>query len=517
MQKDYRHRTCGIHATGLLLGLILTIFPGGRDCGIRGTQASFYPTDDSGNPAVPLSAPSAIIPLPHIIRTTERSEQSRSPYLSGLSSSSRCSRKVTQSARGLGTVHIEATGSSSKPSILGDRRDETGGLFFVRHSDLVNRRGWHFEHAYGDQNAKLDELILSSNRFSFSNTKMRGITGVAHKGRTHVSWAVGNVGKLSGSDANQFELTDEDISGFGINHRLNRRWQLSAQLWTVSGGETAEYQSLATVARYADTESRSSYSVHLINDSNSQLGVWFDMDLTRDKWRHLYSLYRFDSDLVWSTVNLPDDRQGAYWQTEYEFSDFVWSGGLELEQTNLDQDKARAGHIKTRGFSNFAQAFSNITKVKGQVSAEEQRSYAGLTGKEARRVKLGVSLEQQLGIGESRFDVLWSTTYAETNPQDTVHMCWDQDWRLMDKHKLTTRIALDKHTQDRNEAIYPAAAFILSRSMSRKIELTSSLYYVIDDERSPRDMNPWVWCNGQIGCLHGTGGSVWMAMKASLD
>lgn len=511
------HRKCEISATGLLLGLLLILFPGGRDCGITGARAAPYSTDESSTSTVPLAAPSAVIPLPHIIQATESDAQSTSPYLAGLSSSSRCPTKVAQSAHGLGMLQVEATGASSKPALLNNRRDETGGLFFLRHSNLVNIGGWRLEQGFGDQYAKLDELVLSSNRFSFANTKMRGVTGVAHNNRTHISWAFGNLGELRGSDSNQFEVADEDISGIGINHQLNRYWQVSAQLWTVNSRETTEYQSLATVAQYTDTENQYGYSVHLINDSDRRLGVWFDMDVTRDKWRHLYSIYRFDPKLAWATVSLPDDRQGAYWRTEYTLSNLTWSGGMELEQSNLDQDPARAGHLTTRGFGGLTRTLSETTTVKGRVHAEDRRSYADLSGEEAQSVQLGLSLEQLLRVGQSRFDFLWSTTHTTVEPKDTIHLCWDQDWNLMETNKITTRLALDRHTQNDSEEFYPGAAFIFSRPLANKIEFISSLYYVMDAPSSPMDMKPWSWCDGQVGCVHGTGGSVWLAMKASLN
>lgn len=513
------YRTCAIVLLGISLAFMLMPLPGGKVCGIMNAYAEELPSS-SENP-IPFSLmdnSSELIPLPQIIRPYEDTTQTESPYLSGLSSTSRCSTKVGQTTRGLGNLQIEASSGFSEPAPLSNRRDEKEGLFFLRHSGLLRRGGWRLEQAIGDQNANLGEDILSSDHFTFTQTKMRGISGVAHNGSTQLSWAFGNVGKLVGSDTSHLEVTDDMLSGVGVSQRIDHHWQLSAQLWTVSDKEATKYQSLATAAQYTDPENQYDYSMHLINDSNRGVGVWFDMNINRDRWHHIYSLYRFSPNLLWSTVTLPDDKQGAYWKTEYTLSDTVWSGGFELEQTNLDQDITREGHVKSRGFGSVTRTLDERMSLQGQLQAEDSRSYAGLTTDETQAVRLGLSLARQLDIGLSRFDVLWTSTLSELSPQETWHLCWDQDWQFKDIiNKITTRLAVDRRTNEESEVIYPAAAFILSHPVFRQVEFVSSLYYVVDTASAPNNMKPADWCNGQLGCSHGTGGSVWLAMRAPLD
>ncbi len=497
---------------------MLMLIPGGKVCGVRSARAEELPSSSENPiPSALMDTSNELIPLPQIIRPSDDTTQAESPYLSGLSSSSRCPTKVAQSTRGLGNLQIEATSSFSEPAPLSNRRDEERGLFFLRHSGLLRGGGWRLEEAIGDQNANMGENFLSSKRFTFAQTKMRGISGVAHNSSTQLSWAFGNVGKLVGSDASHLEVSDEILSGVGVSQRFDHHWQLSAQLWTVSDKGTAKYQSLATAAQYIDPENQYGYSIHLINDSDRGVGVWFDMDVTRDRWHHIYSLYRFSPELLWTTVALPDDKQGAYWKTEYTLSDTVWSGGFELEQTNLDQDITREGHIKRRGFGSVTRTLDEGMTLNGELQAEDLRSYAGLPTDETQAVRLGLSLEYQLAIGLSRLNALWTSTFREVRPQETWHLCWDQNWRITEINKITTRLAVDRRTNAESEVIYPAAAFILSHPVSHKVELVSSLYYVMNTESAPINMNSADWCSGQLGCSHGTGGSVWLAMRASLD
>jgi hypothetical protein len=284
-------------------------------------------------------------------------------------------------------------------------------------------------------------LIGASYRFPLPSSLALGGTAVASSAEREVRVMGGGLGRIDGFSGQAFTRVPGQLAGVGYLERFGERLQLAGQAYSVRGAEfTPDHDTYALAAAYARSLT-GQYKLQWLRDSLGRDGGWLEGDEVALGLRHRFGVYRFEPRLLWTDVQIANDQQGAYWRGDYRSLALTVSGGLEVNESNIDNDPMRSGNLSRLGYGTVSYRVNRVTSVGATLSLQAL-SPRGLTP-ESNRIYSGsayVSYRSDLGV--TRLDL----QRAESNPEisqgeEVTSISLNQDWNAFDPLRVSTQLA----------------------------------------------------------------------------
>ncbi|MGI9333569.1 MAG: hypothetical protein ACR2RL_10480 [Gammaproteobacteria bacterium] len=320
---------------------------------------------------------------------------------------------------------------------------DTGGLRFALGQDgFALNETWLADSTLGDSRATTDRDVSSSFRFTLPSSILRGATTRIYSDESEFRFSAGQVGRYSGVASLSFEDSGGFLWGLGASHDLGENWSLGVQGWTLSDDGTIEdHTSLAGVVQYDDREGPGRLQLRALQDSEGNLGVWFDGDTLVSRWRHRYGVFRFEPDLLWTDVQVVDDRQGFYWRGDRRSFRRSWSLGVDFEQTNIESDPGVSGTNTGRAFLNLGWRLKRRTSVGGFANVQFQGPASGIDSDSTQAYSLSGFVNHQFPVGTTRLQADVDGIRGGGDSSTGYGLTWDQEWKQGFLDRLDTTVA----------------------------------------------------------------------------
>jgi hypothetical protein len=284
-------------------------------------------------------------------------------------------------------------------------------------------------------------LIGSSYRFPLPSSLAVGGTSVVSSAEREVRVVGGGLGRIDGFTGQAFTRVPGQLAGIGYLERFGERLQLGGQAYSVRGtGFTPDHDTYTLAAGYARSPT-GRYKAQWLHDSLGHDGGWLEGDEVALGLRHRFGVYRFEPGLLWTDVQIANDRQGAYWRGDYRSLALTASGGLEVDQSNVDNDPTRAGNLSRLGYASVNYRVDRVTSVGGTLSLQAL-SPRGLTAESNLIYSATGYVSYRSGLGVSRVDLQRAASHPEVSPGDEVtSVSLYQDWTTLSPLVVSTQLA----------------------------------------------------------------------------
>ncbi len=301
--------------------------------------------------------------------------------------------------------------------------------------------GWLADSAIGVVRTPPSFLVNSSYRIFLPTSLVSGATTVAADGRRQVIAFAGHVGRLEGSAVQTFDPTTGTLAGAGYSQRFGN-WNVGGQAIALRGNAEVRDHTAATVAaEYGFQGGLRHHKAQLVVDDDSNVGAWFDGDLTTGRLRQRFGLFHLDPELAYGDGAIANDQRGAYWRGDYHMLRYTLSGGADLGETNLRGDPRRAATRSASAYGTFSLRIDRNLTVGGGLTLARAHSRFTLSAR-ATTVSGNAYAAWSNALGLSRLDLTafrGTSTGVPDNIQDRVS--WSQDWPDLGWTHLTSTVS----------------------------------------------------------------------------
>lgn len=367
---------------------------------------------------------------------------------------------------------------SADALMIHDRQDDhsEGGRVLLRQNGLVINDTWQVDSQIGHFRSTTPRLISTSYRIHLPSTLLQGVDASIFNEQTELLLAAGEIGALEGTAAKRFETTQGGIQGAALTHFLNDRWQVGTQFWNTSDPDVGDsHQSYGGVLQYAPADQSQQQQLHVLADSNGKTGLWYDGELSIGRWRNYLGVYYLQPDLQWTDVLINNDREGAYWRSDYRSFRWQWTLGSDVAKNNLDNDPNLVGTITTQSYANGSWRFRRDTLLGASLSLHTSNADSGMASGDALAYAIKSYVSQNFFFGTSRIQ---TEIDIQDNPDaDTqaYSLLWDQVWAVPYMRNLSTYA---KYVINEDDADEIEMQLILEKNVGADFWLRASAQYI---------------------------------------
>jgi hypothetical protein len=316
-----------------------------------------------------------------------------------------------------------------------------GGRLTLFQTGLALTERARADNALGVVRVLPSALIGSSYRFPLPSSLAVGGTAVVSSAEREFRVMGGGLGRIDGFSGQAFTRVPGQLSGIGYLERFGERLQLGGQAYSVRGAQfMPDHDTYALAAAYARSLT-GRYKVQWLHDSLGHNGGWLEGDEVALGLRHRFGVYRFEPGLLWTDVQIANDQQGGYWRGDYRSLALTVSGGLEVNQSNIDDDPMRAGNLSRLGYATVNYRVDRATSVGGSLSLQSL-SPRGLTPESNQIYAATAFLAYRSDFGISRIDLQRGESNPEISQGDEVtSVALNQDWTTFAPLAVSTQLA----------------------------------------------------------------------------
>jgi hypothetical protein len=362
--------------------------------------------------------------------------------------------------------------------MIHNRQDECseGGRVLLRHNGLVLNDTWQADSELGHFRSRTPRLISTSYRIYLPSTLLQGVGSSIYNEQTSLFLTAGDIGALEGTAAQRFQTTQGGVQGAGLTHMLDDRWQVGAQFWNTDHPEVGgSHQSYAGVVQYAPEDQRQLHQLHILADSGGKAGLWYDTELPIGRWTNYLGAHYLEPDLQWTDVIINNDREGAYWRTDFRSFRWQWTLGSDVSKNNIENDPDLAGTITTQSYVNGSWRFRRDTLLGASANINTSKADSGTASGDALGYTLKNYVSQNFFFGTSRFQ---AEIDIQDNPEDETRgysLLWDQVWKVPFVRNLSTSVEYVIREDDADEV---DMQLVVEKNFSTDFWLRASGQYI---------------------------------------
>jgi hypothetical protein len=306
----------------------------------------------------------------------------------------------------------------------------TGGTVTLYNTGLALGGSWLADSSAGVIRTAHDSVISSSYRVQLPSSLLGGVLGTVRDPDSSLTLTAGSRGRLTGTAVFQFESEPGELLGVSASQRLDPRWTIHGQLWSLNGDpRIPDHQTVATAARYLAPDGSRSLQLNALGDSEGNLGLWADAYRYFGLWKHRVGAFRLDPGLLWTDALIANDQQGVYWRADVLRQRYNASLGLEASQTNIDDDPAVTGIDVIQGFASGSYRVDRLTSVGATLDLVDTRQGSGLQAAALpRTVSTRVYATRTFPVGQGRFEVFHQDTSSSQRSDEQTQFTWFHVW-----------------------------------------------------------------------------------------
>ncbi|MCI0399902.1 MAG: hypothetical protein L0Z68_01160 [Gammaproteobacteria bacterium] len=393
-----------------------------------------------------------------------------------------------------GTLSVDVLGKYVINDSTENGEDRLGDSFTLRQEEFALTNRLQMDNFLGDARAVTNPLISQTFRFNLPSSIIRGGSSAVYSENTEFRVTGGLVGRLDGVAIPTFENLGDTLWGLGVTHGFEKNWSVGLQGWSLNDNPVIpNHESVAGGIEYASDEARQRHQLHSLYDTTGHLGFWYDGDSWIERWRHRYGLFRFDPALLWTDVQIANDREGLYWRAENRTFRRDWTTGIDYVKTNIDANPTLAGQKLGTGFLSTAWRVRRRTQLGGIANLALQRSGAGLPSNGSDTYQLTGFLDQGTRLGQSRLQLVFGEAFIDQDPDvQNYQITWDQEWAVPATHRLGTTVSFEREEEDGDETNRTRLQGTYARDITTNLNVNGSANLVVTDGDSAgdgRDLN----------------------------
>ncbi|HEY4373823.1 MAG TPA: SdrD B-like domain-containing protein, partial [Burkholderiales bacterium] len=274
-------------------------------------------------------------------------------------------------------------------------------------------------------------LIARSFRNNLISSPVLGLSSrIYDAAGNEYNFTSGRIGQFSGSSGSGFNSTQGEMTGLGMQSRLNSRWAYGAQAWVVKGAQgVADHTSLSLGGDYSPDSARR-LQVRGIVDDRGHGALWFDGEERGQSLYHHYGAYRFQQDVTWADIPLGSGQQGFYWRADSRRIGSAYSMGAEYNETNIqhlaDQPQVKSALV----YGSINQRVDRLSSVGGTLNLRMTQTLLPPSSDQtalpnSNRADAVLFAARETVIGGSRLQLTLGT--ALRGGERTQGVQWDQD------------------------------------------------------------------------------------------
>lgn len=336
------------------------------------------------------------------------------------------------------------------------RNGPNASVFTLWQRGMPFDNGWSANNALGMANTPSIELSRRQYRFFLPTFPIAGATTEwLQRNRLQLFAGVGEPGTYSGVRLAGFSRLGGTLASAGAQWNPDANVHAGLQMVDAHDVESGlDPFSLAT-----KTSARAWYGALNVSDKDDSgqlnaldsetgnrrhnLGVWFDGESIRGRYRHNYGVFRFDPELTWGYSPINRDLEGAYYRLNYASQQWIWSAGADS-----------IGSVTGLGV--------NGVFLTGTLRYQVDRSTGVGGGGSARRASIDatsayVFVDKLSALGTTRVQLDGATAQGG---QHSEQVSVDQSWPTQVGLRLSTTLSLGEDvTPDRRTRRVGLAAF----------------------------------------------------------
>jgi len=280
-------------------------------------------------------------------------------------------------------------------------------------------------------------LVSRSFRTSLVSSPVLGLSSrVYDNSGTEFNFSSGRIGQFGGSSASGFSATQGEMTGLGLQRRVDSKWGFGAQAWTVKGAAgVADHSSVGLAGDYSSPDATRRLQLRGIVDSRGRTALWFDGEERSATLSHHYGAYRFGQDVAWADYPIASGQQGLYWRADGRGGGRGYSMGAEYLENNIEHISTQPVVRSATAFGSVNQKLDRLSSVGGTlnlrltqtlVPTDPAFAAAGATGSNTSRVDGVVFVARQIAIGVSRLQLNYGAS-MRGGSDHSGGIQWDQE------------------------------------------------------------------------------------------
>lgn len=253
-------------------------------------------------------------------------------------------------------------------STLAGRQD--GSRLTVSQSRFALNDTKLMDNALGAVYTQGSPLVSRSFRNYLVSSPVLGISSrIYDNAGTEYNFTSGRIGQFSGSTASGFNTTQGEMTGLGMQSRLNRNWAYGTQVWVVKGAQgVADHTSVGLAGDYASSDGAQRRQLRGIFDDHNRVALWFDGEDRTSAFYHHYGLFRFQQDVTWADYPVASGQQGAYWRADARGVGRNYSMGAEYTESNYQRNSTQPTTRSALAFGTINQRVDRLSNVGGTLN-----------------------------------------------------------------------------------------------------------------------------------------------------
>ncbi len=382
-----------------------------------------------------------------------------------------------------GTISVDVLGKYVINDLSEDGENRTGASFTLRQDEFALTNRLQMDNFLGDSRAVTNPLVSHTFRFQLPSSIIRGASSALYSDKTEFRLTGGQVGRLDGIATPTFENIGDTLWGLGLTHEFEKNMSFGLQGWSlIDNPQIPNHESLAGAIQYDNSEARQRHQLHSLYDTTGNLGFWYDGDSWVKRWRHRYGLFRFAPGLLWTDVQIANDRQGLYWRGENRSFRRDWNVAIDYVETNIDADPTLAGRELYTGFLSTGWRVRRNTRLGGIMNLAFQRPGEGLPSDSTDAYRLTGYIDQGSKFGQSRLQLVLGKALNDQNPDiDNYQVTWDQGWAVPSTHRLGTTVSYEREEENGDNTDRTTLQSTYGRDITSNLNVNGTVNFVMLD------------------------------------
>ena len=355
-------------------------------------------------------------------------------------------------------------------TLVGERN---GNRFTVSQTRFSLNANTQMDNALGAVYTQGSPLVSRSFRNTLVSSPVLGISSRLYTSSgTELNFSSGRIGQFSGTGGAGFRATQGEMTGLGLQRRVNSQWGFGAQGWVVKGAQgVADHSSVGLAGDYSSPDARRRLQLRGIVDDRGRVALWFDGEERTATLFHHYGLYRYQQDVAWADYPIASGQQGAYWRADGRGVGRGYSMGAEYVENNIARTGGQPVTRTATAFGSVNQRLDRLSSVGGNLALRMTQSLAATNTVPAAagttpasstggsRVDGQVFMTRQMPIGVTRLQVNYGAG-IRGNQDHSAGLQWDQEFARLGFS--TTLSYGDEYTATLGHARRGTAALLLS-------------------------------------------------------